>query len=435
LWNGVFGILEYGSQPLGLLLTAPYLLRHMGAAQFGVWVLASAAVNSGNILSSGFGDAAVKYVAMYRGRGDLAGVARVVRGMLTINLTLSGLLAAGLWAVAPWVAGRVPGLDAGLRGACAEAFRMGSVLLAVRSVDSVFANAMRAFERYSAPVRIAMGFRLTTLAAAVALVARGHGVVAIMGATLGLAAGSAAAQGLAMRRIAGRFRLLPEWERETLRMIAGYGAFSWLQALSAALLNQADRLVIGMFLGAPAVACYGLCVQAAQTVHGIAAAGLHVLFPHLSSRMEAEAPAELRNTVGMALRMNAALALAVAAPMALLSRPLLTAWMGAEFARQAWGVLAVLAGAFALLAMNVTAYYALLALGRVRLVTALNFAAGAAMVALMLVLTPRFGMMGTACARLVAGPISLWLYVPLERALGGKARFVRTAELAVGQAG
>src|SRR3954471_1562444 len=95
--NGMHAIAEYISQPLGMLLAAPYLLHHLGASQFGVWVLASAAVYSGNIVSSGFGDAAVKYVAMYRGRNDAPAIARIVRGMISINLTLSGFFAAALW--------------------------------------------------------------------------------------------------------------------------------------------------------------------------------------------------------------------------------------------------------------------------------------------------------------------------------------------------
>jgi O-antigen/teichoic acid export membrane protein len=436
LRNGAFGIAEYVSQPLGLLLAAPYLLRHLGAAQFGVWVLASAAVNSGNILSSGFGDAAVKYVSMYRGRGDMAGVARVVRGMLSINLALSGSLAAVLWAVSPHVAEHVPHLDAGMRAACTASFRIGSLLLVVRSLDGVFANTMRAFERYSAPVRISVAFRIGTLVAAVVLVARGFGVVEIMLATLSMAACAAVAQGIALRAVIGRFALAPSLHHETLRMIAGFGAFSWLQALSAAVLGQADRLMIGLFLGAPAVACYGLCAQAAQTIHGIVAAGFHVLFPHLSSRMEAEPLADLRRTVARALRMNVLLAIALAAPMALLSRPILTAWMGLEFARQGWPVLSILAIGFALFAMNVTAHYALLALGRVRLVTALNLAAGAAMLLLMLALTPRFGLVGTACARLVAGPITCALYLPLKRALWKDApKRVDASALAIGEIG
>ncbi|MDR3645325.1 MAG: hypothetical protein P4M02_09665, partial [Clostridia bacterium] len=69
---------------------------------------------------------------------------------------------------------------------------------------------------------------------------------------------------------------------------------------------------------------------------------------------------------------NAVLAVVLAAPLMLLSKPLLMLWMGRDFAQDAWPVLSVLAAGFALFAMNVTAHYALLAMGRVRLVTALK---------------------------------------------------------------
>jgi O-antigen/teichoic acid export membrane protein len=67
----------------------------------------------------------------------------------------------------------------------------------------------------------------------------------------------------------------------------------------------------------------------------------------------------------------------------------------------------------ALLGLNVTATYALLALGRVRMVTGFNLASGAIMLLLMLYLTPRFGIKGIAFARLSYALISLLLYIPL----------------------
>ena len=264
---------------MGILLTAPYLLRHMVAAQCGILVLASTAVNSGNIASSGFGDAAVKYVAMYRGRRDLSGIARVVRGMLSINLTLGGAFAIALWSLAPYAAAHIAQIDPGLRIAAIHSFRIGSLLLLIRSIDGVFVSTLRAFESYSPATRITMTSRIASLVAAIALVASGRGVADIMLATLVISTLAATAQGIAVRAFAGKFLLLPSLNRETLSQIMGFGCFSWLQAVSAAIFGQADRIVIGVLLGAPAVAGYSLCAQAAQTIHGVVAAGFHALFP------------------------------------------------------------------------------------------------------------------------------------------------------------
>jgi O-antigen/teichoic acid export membrane protein len=352
---------------------------------------------------------------MYHGRNDAGGVARIVRGMIAINLALSGLLAISLWGLAPYAVNHIAHIDAGLRDACLQSFRIGSLLLVVRSIDSVFASTQRALQRYSPAVRIAIFSRVGALVAAIALVVHGFGVVEIMLATLSISTFAAVAQGIAVRAIAGKILLWPSLHRETLSMIANFGCFSWLQAVSAVAFGQADRLVIGTFLGAPAVAIYALCAQAAQTIHGITGAGFHALFPHLSSRLETKPLADLRITIRTAFNTNLVLAALLGAPFILFSRAILSAWMGQEIARQAWPILAVLGVSFSLFALNVTAYYTLLALGKVKLVTSINLAAGAAMVLLMLLQTPRFGMVSAACARLIAGPITCTLYYPLYR--------------------
>jgi len=392
----------------------------MGAVQFGVWVLASSVVSGGNALSTGFGDAAIKYVAMYRGQGDSSGVARIVRGMISINLALSAVIASVLWGVAPFAATHIAHIDATMRHACQQSFRIGSLLLVVRSIESVFVSALRAFEQYGPSVRISICSRVASLAGAVLLVARGRGVVEIILATLCISALATAAQGWVVRSATGKVTLLPSLHLETLRMIAGFGCFSWLQALSAVIFGQADRLVIGVLLGAPAVAVYALCDQAAQSIHGTVAAAFHVLFPHLSARFENESSAEVRHTLWTAFKSNAALAMLLGVPVIVFSRPILELWMGREFAQQAWPMLCILGVSSTLLALNVTAYYGLLAAGRIRLVMSVNLAAGAVMLLLMILLTPHFGTMGTACGWLIPGPVTCFLYLPIYRMFRNK---------------
>ena len=72
-----------------------------------------------------------------------------------------------------------------------------------------------------------------------------------------------------------------------------------------------------------------------------------------------------------------------------------------------------------MLGLSVTGYYALLALGRVHTVTALNLTGGLTMLLLMACLLPLQGVHGIAMARLSYGLIALLMYVPLARALGG----------------
>ena len=72
-------------------------------------------------------------------------------------------------------------------------------------------------------------------------------------------------------------------------------------------------------------------------------------------------------------------------------------------------VLALLATAYALMALNILSHYGLLAFGRVRLVSGLNVGSGIMLVLLMAIFVPRFGLVGASLGRIV---YSLLLAVP-----------------------
>jgi O-antigen/teichoic acid export membrane protein len=101
----------------------------------------------------------------------------------------------------------------------------------------------------------------------------------------------------------------------------------------------------------------------------------------------------------------------------LFGKHLLNVWIGPAVARSAAMVLEPIVWSFALLGLNVTAYYALLAFGHVRTVTLLNLVGGTVMLVGMVWLLPRFGVHGVAMARLVYGSIALLMYYPLARLL------------------
>jgi O-antigen/teichoic acid export membrane protein len=413
--NAIYGVADYLALPIGMLLAAPFLLRHLGTAQYGVWILASAAVSSGGIISGSFGDAAIKYVGECRGRRDWSGVTRIVRNMISINLTLSGILAAALWCLAPYVTRHVVKVDLGLEATCLKSLRIGSGLLLVKSVESVFICTLRAFETYGTTVRIAICSRIAILAAAIALAGYGRNVVWIMFVTLLVSTSGMLAQIFALQKKIGFFSPLPSWHKRTASDIAAFGTFSWLQAISAVVFSHIDRFFVGFFMGAPAVAYYGLCVQAAQPIHGLISSGMHFLFPHLSARYSVAPITEIRRKVALAIKVNVLLVSILSLPVIIFGRHVLTAWIGAAFTYQPQLMFPIIVCSFALLGLNVTAHYALLAVGQVRILTYLNLFAGAVMLTLMALLIPRHGLQGAALARLVFGPITCLAYFQVYR--------------------
>ena len=413
LSNAIYGSLDYGAYPIGMLVVAPVVLHNLGVDRFGVWTVANAVVSVGGIIASGFGDANIQHVASRRGAGDLNAPLRAVRAMMGINLILGIALAAVGWMLSPLAAAHLSGSSPALRQSCLWSLQIACAMMAVRAIESVCISTQRAFERYGAAVRISIAARLLALAVVAGLTFLSHSVVAVMAVTGLLMFAGLCLQLVRLKRLLSADSLMPAFDHGAMSALMSFGVFSWLQAVSGVVFSQVDRLTLGVSLGAAAVAAYALCAQMAQPIYGFAASGLHFLFPYFSNRSASMIPAALRQPLLVAFAFNLGWVAVGAGALLLLGNRILHAWAGAEIARSAAPIMAVIVWSSALLGLNVTATYALLALGRVRIVAGFNLASGAIMLLLMLYLTPRFGIEGIALARLSYALISLLLYIPL----------------------
>ena len=296
-------------------------------------------------------------------------------------------------------------------------------MILVRSVETVCVSTQRAFERYGAAVRISVIARLLALASAAVLPLAKQGVVSVMIATAIFITVSLGIQLVQLKGLLGAHSLWPSFDRETTHALLGFGIFSWIQAVSGILFGQVDRLITGIYLGAAAVASYALCAQMAQPIYGIAASGLHFLFPYVSARLAEGSVKPLRRTVLLAFAANFLLVAFCTAMLLVLGTRLLALWGGVAIARAGGSsVLPLLVWSTAAQALSVTGTYTMLALGRVRLVTFLNLAGGAAMLLAARWLLPKYGMHGMAMARLFCGPLMLLVYIPLAAMLFRKTR-------------
>ena len=295
--NFVYGLLDYAAYPFGMLALAPIVLRHLGAAQYGVWAVATATVSFGSIVASGFGDANIQQVATRRGTGGQDSIPGAVRASFGIHLILGTAMALLLSVFAPILANRLSISDAALNQACLSCIRIAALLTVIRAVETVCISTQRAFERYGAAVRISIAGRMLSLAAAAVLAAFTRDVVYIMLATTAFAAMALMAQFIRLRQLLDYQSLTPSFDPASTRELIRFGIFTWLLSATGVMFSQADRLIAGASMGATAVVS-ALCAQMSQPVYGITAAGLHFLFPHLASRRQRRARRVAEDSIG-----------------------------------------------------------------------------------------------------------------------------------------
>ena len=420
LTNATYGILDYASYPVAMLLVAPVVLRKLGASEYGLWIMCASVISAGGILASGFCDAAMQRIARLRGESKIEIAAGTLRALLTINLTSGLALGIVVWTVATSAAHRMavyhlmPQHPTSV-GETVYSIRMSGAWILLRSLESAGVTAHRAFEEYRGSVQIGIAVRLLTLASAALLATTGYRVPAILIATGVALAFGVFLQFRGLRSHFGPISLRPGFDRAELRFLLLPGRFVWFQSACGVVFGQLDRILLAVSFGTAALAPYALCVQFAAPIFGLSASGLHFLYPLMSRRAPHDSGAALQHLVIKSVACNV---LVVAVPSLVLlefGSAAIRMWSGSAISQQSLSILPGVVLGTALWGLGVTGTYAMQAVGRFRTVALVNIGGRICALCLLVCLIRRYGIEGVVFARIFYGATALLVYVPLLR--------------------
>jgi O-antigen/teichoic acid export membrane protein len=432
LTNAGYGVLDYVSYPLGMLLVAPVVLHRLGAAEYGLWMISTAVISAGSIIASGCCDACIQRVAQLRGAGEFHLMHKSVQTMLGINFALGSALAACVWIAAPFAALHIAATTLIPVKECLISLRISSVCILARSIDSVGIGVRRSFEDYRGAVQISTAVRLVILGSAAMFAWLGQRIVWTLAATAFLLLLETYLQFRRPRKLLGNAVFRPAFHRDETRLLLGRGVFVWLQTVGGVVFSQLDRIFLGLSLGALVVAPYSLCVQFSHPILGLTASGLNFVFPYISSRAGTIPSSGLKRTLLKVFTCNFLLVALGAGVLLFLGDHLIRIWAGPAVALAAAPILPPIVLGSALMGLSVTGSYAMQALGQFRTVAFISLAGNAGMLLVMIFLMHRHGLQGLAMARLYYGAVALLVYLPLLRQLNPvKERKARVVPLTV----
>jgi len=343
---------------------------------------------------------------------------RSLLAVLVVNGTLGVLTAIILIACAPWLIQHVFAVEPGLRHTGIVALRISALLLAMRFIETVSISAVRGCEYYRPTVIISLVVRMVTIAAALVLSWEGHGLVAIMWASLAAGTAGLLGQTLLAVKIVGLQR---SWRylriRSGIREVSSFGTYTWLKATLGVLVGYADRLLVGALLGTGPLAYYTLCNQITQPIPALVAAAFSFLFPNVSAQTASGrwtgAASNYRAAAAIAALFVTTICLGIISSATLILR----LWLGTAVAAQYHGLLAAMAIANGLFALSVVPHYLALALDRVRALVLVSLASGVVSVLAGYLLIHNMGLTGAAIAKIAAATVFLPLFGIVGRAL------------------
>ena len=268
---------------------------------------------------------------------------------------------------------------------------------------------LRGLQRYDLVNFIDIVTSLLTAAATVVVVQLGGGVLGLVGVNIGglfvmLILGHAALHrivpelGLPRRIQAGA--AAPRLDPQMIRMAFGHSWPLFVQTVADRLQSRTDEITIGLFLPVSQVGAYGIARRLSETTQTLSRQFMKTLLP-LAAQLNAEQDfARLRAVYLLGTRLTLAIVSMLSALLVALAGPILTAWVGAEYAAYA-GVVALLTLAYLIVTVRGSAVVILQAIARHRIAAASALVAGLANLGLSLLLVRPFGLMGVALGTLI----------------------------------
>jgi len=394
---------------LAVVMT-PFLLDRLGAAQYGVWVLSltlTYTVGYAAIADLGMQQALVRMVADRQALEAHDEIDRLVSTTVVAFAALGVVGAAGLVALAgaftSWF-----GIEDGLRSAAHLAFVLVGMQLAVDLVTGAFRSVLEGAQRFGALRFVEIGPRAAWAVLAVPVVLAGHGIVALAAISLGVAVVMAGVAAALSRRACPGLQL--SWrfvDGAAARSIAREATGFLTLRVSSIVYSQMDRVIVGVMLGATAVARYDVAYKLhalAAMVLALAPSALMPAASYLGARNDTE---RLRALYERGTRLAVAATSAVTLSAMIFAGPLLSVWVGKGYTDLAGTTRLYLVYPL-LVSIHAIGLTMLVGLGRLRQVAALSVASVGLNLVLSVVLVDRLGLIGVVWGTTI-GYLVLWV--------------------------
>lgn len=405
-WRAAWGALDAAATPLSMLAMLEGLVRNLGAADYGLLVMAQAAAALALALSPAIVLTTTHFVSEAAHQGDERAVVGVVTSALAAVAALDLLLLAAAVAWRSPLAGGMFGAAAPVRTSSALLLvAMGTVIL--QQLDAVLAATLRGLERFRRQAVVEVLARGTIAVLAIGEAWLSGDVLRVLVVQCGLTAAFLLVRFAALRRLLAGAPSFLAPSREHFARLMRFGGWMSLYAIAGSAYASVDRLVVGHVLGAASAGHYAVEVQVMQLIHFVPASLFAFALPAFSRLGASTRAAEDRQALRRLLARYQAAACAIAVALAVV---LVAAWPwvlhavagGAPGASPPSDITtaALLAAGFLMLAASVLPSYVLIALGRSRTVALVTTGSVFASLALVGFLVPAWGLVGAAAARL-----------------------------------
>jgi O-antigen/teichoic acid export membrane protein len=321
---------------------APYVVRHLGPLQYGIWILAVSTVSYLALLDLGLRSAVIRFVSKAQAEDKIEEASSTIGAALWFRLIIAAVVAviSVLLALATPHLFNIP---ASLLHAAQITVMLCAFGVAVTLVSGVFGAVLAAIHRFDLLSSITMAQTIVRAAGVLLILRRGLGLISLAcwELTVILLAGLFTCA-LALRIFPESRTRLRRPDAKTLRAIWSYSATTFVFMIAVQLIVNTDSIVVGAFLSVGMVTFYSIGSSLVSYASQVSVAVSSTFIPMASNL---EAVGNLEGLQQMLLRgTQAMLGLVFPIALALIFRgkTFISIWMGQQYGQISETVLRIL---------------------------------------------------------------------------------------------
>ena len=378
---------------------APYLIRNLGDARYGVWCVVESILAYFTLFDLGIAACLVRFVAKFHATDERTELNKLVSACLAVFLIAAACVLVIGAALVPFVA---PGLERklGEPGDVAAFMLLMLANLAVTLPLSVFPTILDGLQRFAVKSVVRLVFLALRVGGIVYAIETAPGLwsLAVVFTITNLLEHAAMAL-LAFRFLPGMKLSRRLVDRETLHRVKGYSVDAFLAMLAGRITVQTGAIVVGGFLTVAAAAHYAIAARLVDMAKNLLRSVTTTLTPAVSEREASGDLDGVRRVLLDGTRWVLYLVLPIHAGMLYFGRPFLERWVGGrEYADWCFPAMVILSATLTIGVEQSVASRILYGMGKLRLFARLALAEAVLNLILCFVLVGPFGMEGVAVA-------------------------------------
>jgi O-antigen/teichoic acid export membrane protein len=416
LRNALYNSGSWLGNILVTMVATPYFVLKLSVEGYGVYALLTGLLGYYGLLDFGLGQGVTKYVAEFSAAHNDAAVNRSINAALSVQ-SVVGLIGSVLLILLTEQVLRLLNIPKSLLAASRIGLYVSACGFFFTMIAGTLNAALTGLQLFSITGKVSVVMNIVLTCAIALALALGGGILAavvLTGISAVLLFGVYAR--LLRVHIPG-FRFAFDFDRREFGTLGSFSGYIFLSKISNVFSQYIVRFVVSAFLGPAAVTLYVVPAKLVSAIGGLLVNGFSVLFPFASELQGRNDPGRARSL----FENGSKYFVAIAAPMLLFimiaARPLLSLWMGEEFARKGWMVLALLAFSGLLGSLTTVPNLVSMGLGYARVIGLFSLMTIVVYAVFLPLWTGPYGLLGTCWAMALATIPGLFLVLYETRIL------------------